>query len=77
MEGSDMADERHYAANTVEVTGFRVGRMVRESGAQLVYVEMATALGKTVPFVCSIELAIELAKQLRVEAKSPIQHGNA
>jgi hypothetical protein len=44
------------------VTGFRVGRMAQEQGRQLVWVEMHTARGKTVAFVCSVVHALELAE---------------
>jgi hypothetical protein len=56
----------------VEVTGFRAGRMVDDKGEQLIWIEMTTAKGKTVPFACSIENALQLAELIQVEAKSPI-----
>ena len=35
-------------------TGFRAGRMAQEHDPQLVWVEIDTARGKTVPFMCSV-----------------------
>lgn len=73
-----MADDTwHFEENTVMVTGFRVGRMAQERGPQLVWVEMHTARGKTVPFVCSVEHARELAELLQVEANNPMPQGRA
>jgi hypothetical protein len=54
-----------------------VGRMATETGPQLVWIEMHTDQGKTVPFVCSIEHALELAELLKEEAERPIAAGRA
>jgi hypothetical protein len=55
------------------VTSFRVGRMAAQGhGPQLVWVEMQTDRGKTVPFVCSVVHALELAELLEEEAIRPM-----
>jgi hypothetical protein len=70
-------DTWRFAQNVVMVTGFRVGRMAQEHGPQLVWIEMQTARGMTVPFVCSIEHALELAELLKAEARTAIPQGRA
>ena len=59
------------------VRGFRVGRMAQEQGPQLVWVEMQTDRGKTVPFVCSVVHALELAELLEEETTCPMPQGRA
>jgi hypothetical protein len=61
-------DTWHFEKGVVMVTGFRVGRMAQERGPRLVRVEMNTARGKTVPFACSVEHALELAELLQSQA---------
>jgi len=61
----------------VIVTGFRVGRVAQEQGPQLVWVEMQTDRGKTVPFVCSVVHALELAELLEEETTCPMPQGRA
>jgi hypothetical protein len=67
----------HFEDKVVMVTGFRVGRMPQEHGPQLVWVEMDTAHGKTVPFVCSVLQALEWAELLEEEATRPMAQGRA
>ena len=59
------------------VTGFRVGRVAQEQAPQLVWVEMQTDRGKTVPFVCSVVHALELAELLEEETTCPMPQGRA
>jgi hypothetical protein len=70
-------DTWHFEKGVVIVTGFRVGRMAQEHGGQLVWVEMHTERGKTMPFVCSVEHALELADLLEDEATCPMPQGRA
>jgi len=42
-----------------------------------VWVEMQTDRGKTVPFVCSVVHALELAELLEEEATCPMPQGRA
>jgi hypothetical protein len=65
-------DTWHFEDEAVMVTGFRVGRMAQEHGPQLVWVEMDTARGKTVLFMCSVMHALELAELLEDEATRPM-----
>ena len=66
-----MSDEWKYA-NAIMATGFRVGRMAQESGAQLVWIEIHRESGPPLPFVCLPEHARELAELLVEEAGNPI-----
>ena len=70
-------DTWHFGDKVVMVTGFRVGRMAQEHGPQLVWIEMQTDRGKTVPFVCSVVHAFELAELLEEETTCPMPQGRA
>jgi hypothetical protein len=60
--------EWHFAKDVLMVTRFRVGRMAQEHGPQKVWIEMDLEIGKTLPIVCSVEHALELADLLEDEA---------
>jgi hypothetical protein len=51
--------------------------MAQEHDPQLVWVEIGTARGKTVPFMCSVMHALELAELLEDEATRPMAQGRA
>lgn len=70
-------DTWHFEDKAVMVTGFRVGRMAQEHGPQLVWVEMQTDRGKSVPFVCSVVHALKLDELLEEEATRPMSQGRA
>jgi hypothetical protein len=70
-------DTWHFEDEVVMVTDFRVDRIPQEHGPQLVWVEMDTARGKTVPFMCSVMHALELAELLEDAVTRPMAQGRA